>query len=218
MFNLFLPFDGAVAQWIARVLHPASNPFWDAFFSLITRLGDGGLFWIALALLLLLPNKTRKVGAVMVGALVLDVILTNGLLKPLFQRPRPYDIDFVRWARDYVYPNLTHMPHDASFPSGHTAVSFAGAAGLLLGARKAGNPKNGRLWGWLAAALAALVGFSRIYLGVHYATDVLSGFVVGVACARGAFGVFLLIEKIFDKCNAPVAKFVDAHFPKLFRS
>ncbi|MDR0532130.1 MAG: phosphatase PAP2 family protein [Oscillospiraceae bacterium] len=215
LFHFFLPIDGAAAQWAAQVFHPGSNPFWDSVFSFITRFGDGGVFWVALGLLLLLPNKTRKAGCVVLGAMALDVLLTNGLLKHLFNRPRPYDIDFAAYARDYLYPGLTHKPGDASFPSGHTAASFAGAFGLLFGARLAG--KKAGFLGWAMVALAALVGFSRLYLGVHYLTDILAGALVGVLCALLAVLCLRLLEPLYEKINAPVAKFVEKHAPKVLK-
>lgn len=183
MFDAFLPFDGAVAQWIAQTFHPGAGTFWDSLFSIITRAGDGGFLWIALGIALLLWRKTRKAGVVVLLALAFNGIVVNGILKPLLSRPRPFHIDFALWAKDYVYPALTKMPGDKSFPSGHTAISFAGACGLFFGLRPAwlGSIKP-RLWAILGVVLAALVGFSRLFLGVHYATDVLTGLLIGVLC------------------------------------
>jgi len=207
MFDAFLPFDGAIAQWAAQLFHPGANPFWDGFFAFITRLGDGGLFWIAIAAALLAFRRTRKAGIVMLLAFLLNVIVTNAVLKPLLDRPRPYDINFVEWAKDYIYPNLTHMPGDKSFPSGHTAISFAGAMGLFFGLRPVWVGRKGRPWAIIAIALAALVGFSRVYLGVHYATDVIGGILVGALCGLAAMYLIILLEPILNR-----------RFPKIFRS
>ncbi|GHU93525.1 phosphatase PAP2 family protein [Clostridia bacterium] len=177
MFNAFIPFDGAVFEWVGAHLRPGSGGFWDAFFTLVTHLGDGGAFWIALALILLIPKSTRKAGIVMAFALILDVILVNGLLKRIFARPRPFDIDWAAYR--YAFPDLIKKPTDFSFPSGHTAASFAGALGLCLGLRKP--------YAIAGVILAALIGFSRIYVGVHYATDVLAGVAAGAVCAVAAF-------------------------------
>jgi len=218
MFDIFLPFDGAVAQWIAQTFQPGANPFWDGFFTLITRLGDGGFFWIAIAVALLLFNKTRKAGVVMLLAFLLNVIATNAVMKPLFDRPRPYDANFVEWARDYVYPALTNYPGGKAFPSGHTAISFAGAMGLFFGLRPVWVGRNLRPWAMIAIVLAAGVGFSRIYLGVHYTTDVIGGAFVGTLCGLAAMYLIILLEKPFDKLDAPIAAAVNKHFPKIFRT
>jgi len=219
MFEAFLPFDGAVAQWFATTFDPGANPFWDKFFSIITTLGDGGVFWIIIAVALMLFNKTRKAGFVMAVALLLNVLVTNAILKPMFDRPRPYHIDFIQWAKDYIYPNLTHMPGDKSFPSGHTSICVAGALGLFFGLRPAWlGSKKPRNWAWTGIVLAALVGVSRIYLGVHYTTDVLGGVLVGVLTGLAALYLIIWLEKPVDRLDGKISAFVDRRFPKIFRT
>lgn len=139
--------------------------FLDAVVPILTKLGDGGCFWIALTLLLLIPKKTRRVGFAMAAALVLDLLLCNVCLKPLVARTRPYALRQVTL--------LIPKPTDYSFPSGHTAASFA-AAGAMLFMKARGR--------WPALALAFLIGLSRLYLYVHFPTDVLGGVVVGLLC------------------------------------
>ena len=120
--------------------------------------------------MLLIP-KTRKSGAVMVAALVVDVVLCNIVLKNLVARTRPYDVNTGVHL-------LVAKLHDYSFPSGHTAASFAAVAALYFaGAKK---------WWKITLPLAILMAFSRMYLYVHYPTDVLGGMIVG--CAAGYFG------------------------------
>ena len=131
----------------------------------ITRLGDAGIIWIVLSIVLLLIPKTRKSGVVMVAALVVDVILCNIVLKNLVARTRPYDVNTGVHL-------LVAKLHDYSFPSGHTAASFASVTALYLAGEK-------KLWKF-ALVLACLIAISRLYLYVHYPTDVLGGILFGV--------------------------------------
>lgn len=101
------------------------------------------------------------------AALVLDVILCNGILKPLFARVRPCDVNTTIQL-------LVPRPSDYSFPSGHTAASFAAVTALFFAGEK-------NLWK-PALVLAVLIAFSRLYLYVHYPTDILGGIAVGVIC------------------------------------
>lgn len=130
----------------------------------ITFLGDKGWFWIVLAVLLLFFQKTRKAGTAALLAMGLGALITNLGLKPLVARPRPYD-EIVA-----LFP-LVERLQDYSFPSGHTCASFACAAvyGVLL-------PKK---WGRGILLLAIFIGLSRLYVGVHYPSDVLFGGLVG---------------------------------------
>ncbi len=141
------------------------TPIGDAVFPLITRLGDAGIIWILLAVVMLLIPKTRKSGVILAAALCVDVVLCNGILKNLFRRVRPCDVNTVIQL-------LVARPDDFSFPSGHTAASFAAVAALYL----AGERKL-----WLPAlTLAVFIAFSRLYLYVHYPTDILGGIAVGI--------------------------------------
>ena len=114
--------------------------------------------------MLLIP-KTRKSGAVMVAALVVDVLLCNIVLKNLVARTRPYDVNTGVHL-------LVAKLHDYSFPSGHTAASFTSVTALYLAGEK-------KLWKF-ALVLACLIAISRLYLYVHYPTDVLGGILFGV--------------------------------------
>ena len=151
----------SILDWI-QTLHP---PFLDKIMVFITRLGDAGIIWIVLSIVLLLIPKTRKSGAVMVAALVVDVLLCNIVLKNLVARTRPYDVNTGVHL-------LVAKLHDYSFPSGHTAASFASVTALYLAGEK-------KLWKF-ALVLACLIAISRLYLYVHYPTDVLGGILFGV--------------------------------------
>lgn len=150
----------SILDWIQGIRTPVG----DMVMTFITRLGDAGAVWIHLAVILLMIPKTRKSGAVLAAALCVDVVLCNGILKNLVGRIRPCDVN----------PSILLLiprPDDFSFPSGHTAASFTAVMALLLaGERKLWKP---------ALALAVLIAFSRMYLYVHYPTDILGGMVVG---------------------------------------
>lgn len=133
----------------------------------ITGLGDYGFIWIIIAVILIVQPKHRKCGVTMLLALLCGVIIGNGFLKNLIARPRPCWIDSS-------VSLLIKNPTDYSFPSGHTLASFEGAAVIFLYNKKAGV---------LAYILASLIAFSRLYLFVHYPTDVLAGMILGISIA-----------------------------------
>ena len=135
------------------------------FMKIVTFLGNGGWFWILCAVVLLAIPKTRKTGYAAVFSLIFGAIVTNLLLKNIVARPRPF-------AEIEALIPLIAKPTDFSFPSGHTTASFAVALVMFrMLPKKIGIP---------AVVLAALVAFSRLYLGVHYPTDVLVAFLVAL--------------------------------------
>jgi undecaprenyl-diphosphatase len=133
---------------------------------LVTYLGEYGLLWILLALVLLSRKDTRRVGLAVAAALILEVLLCNCVLKPLVARDRPF------WIRTGI-ELLVKAPTDYSFPSGHTSASFAAAGALLLQKNRGRVP---------ALVLATAIGFSRMYLYVHFPSDVLVGALLGFLC------------------------------------
>lgn len=157
----------------------------DIVMPLITRLGDGGILWLCCSFLMLLLPKTRKVGAAMAVGLGLEMLCCNIILKPFVARLRPCD---VAPAVQLLIPH----PGGYSFPSGHTGASFAAASALFFGKSKLGVP---------AFILAALIGFSRLYLYVHYPSDVLAGALMGIML--GWMGNLLVksIEEKFHRKN-----------------
>jgi undecaprenyl-diphosphatase len=157
-----------ILDWIGRNLQ---NSFFDGIMPWVSFLGNVGWFWILLALLLLLNKPTRKAGLTMALALVFSLLLANIVLKPLTARIRPFDVNTaVRLLID--------APHDFSFPSGHTQASFAAAAALFHYYKKAGIG---------ALILAALIAFSRLYLYVHYPSDVLAALLFGILLGNLAY-------------------------------
>ena len=155
--------DLAILQWIQDNLRCG---ILDTIMPAVTALGSGAALWLALTAVLLLRPQTRRTGWMLLGALALETVCCNLLLKPLVARPRPF-------ALEPGVQLLIALPGDFSFPSGHTAAGFAAVSALYFG--------KSRLW-LPALAAAVLIAFSRLYLYVHYPTDVLAGAVLGVAC------------------------------------
>lgn len=133
----------------------------------ITALGDTGIFWILLGIILVFMVRTRRIGLSMLVSIVIGAVIGNLILKNLIARDRPC------WIDSQVVL-LIENPKDYSFPSGHTLVSFEGAVSILL--------KNKR-WGIAALVLACLIACSRLYLFVHFPTDVLFGAALGTVIA-----------------------------------
>ena len=161
-------FDLPILDWIQANLQ---SPLMDKIMPIITLFGAGGIFWIAWSVLLILFPKTRRTGLGMGFALLMGLIVCNIILKPGVARPRPYD---MQAELGVVIDLLVKRSHDFSFPSGHTIASFEAAVVLLLNSPVMGIP---------AMILAVLVSFSRLYLYVHYPTDVLVSVVLGTLFA-----------------------------------
>ncbi len=159
-------FDLPVLQWIRLNFQCA---FLDAVMPVITWLGDAGIFWICTAAVLLLLPKHRKTGLGIGLALLMGLVVCNLIMKPAFARIRPYDYLWQHYRE--TVPLLIAAQHDFSFPSGHTLASFEAATVLMLRNKKLGVP---------ALALACLIAFSRLYLYVHYPTDVLFSVIMGI--------------------------------------
>ena len=160
-------FDLPILDWIAD--HMAC-PLLDRLMPLITALANGGILWIGVALVLLVTAKHRKTGIQLAAALLLGLVVCNLGMKPLFARIRPFDYQLEHFGKTVRL--LIAAPHDYSFPSGHTIASFEAAAVLLANSKRLGIP---------ALILAILIAFSRLYLYVHYPTDVLVSGALGTA-------------------------------------
>ena len=167
-----MAFDIPVLDWIHA--HLVGGFMYNIWY-FITLFGEGGIFWIATAVILLFSPKTRKVGLTMGLALVMGLVICNITIKPLVARPRP--VDFLA-SMGVTLPFEVIPMDDFSFPSGHTIASFEAAVVILLYSRK---------WGIPAMILAVLVSFSRLCLYVHYPTDVLVSVVLGTLFAVIAY-------------------------------
>lgn len=163
-----------ILDWIQNI----RTPFLDMVVPFISQLGNAGIIWIVLAALMLLIPKTRRSGLILALALIADLILCNVILKNLIARTRPYDVNTA-------VNLLIAKPVDYSFPSGHTAASFASVTALYLAGEK-------KLWK-LALIPAVLIAFTRMYLYVHYPTDILGGIDVGIV--SGYIGFFIVRKK-----------------------
>lgn len=163
-----LEMDGRLLLWIKTTF---ANPVLDKIMIFISSLGNKGQFWIAIGVLFLLLGIWKRHwlrnGWMVLFSLLGNLLLCNVLLKPLVNRTRPYDL----LGYETIIPPLG----DPSFPSGHTSASFAAATAIYAIDKR---------WGIAAYLLATVLGFSRLYLGVHFPTDVLAGAVLGTVAAR----------------------------------
>ena len=148
---------------ILYIINELHNPILDKIMIAITSLGNAGLIWIGIAVFLLFMKKTRQCGVLMLASMIIGLILGNGILKNVIARERPCWIDTN-------IPLLISNPHDFSFPSGHTLASFEAAVMIYLHNKK---------WGRISFMLAILIAFSRMYLFVHFPTDIICGAALG---------------------------------------
>ncbi|MBR2892212.1 MAG: phosphatase PAP2 family protein [Clostridia bacterium] len=223
-FDAFLNFDLSVFEWVQSI----QNSILTAIMVVITTLGDEGIIFIALGLILLCTKKYRKAGLTVLISLLVMTLLNNVVLKDLFARVRPfyifdleglmadkdvfleagkgarfdYFVDRVtaliekypefaaKWVETYEFPNFVDKLTSYSFPSGHTSSAFAAAIAVLWYDRKIGIPTT---------ILAALMGFSRIYVEVHYCTDVIAGTVVGIIYALIGVLIVKLVYPFIEK-------------------
>ena len=155
------------------------NPYVITF----THLGDGGILWIITSIILMCFKKTRKIGLVCAFSLLIGALITNVTLKNIVARTRPFYA-----IEDLV--TLINYPKDFSFPSGHSTSWFAGGCGMFLTINKRVS--------FIFLILATLMGFSRLYVGVHYPTDVLCGLIVGVVSAIVSYH---LVKRLYSKCD-----------------
>lgn len=170
---------------ILYFLNSLHSPILDKIMYVFTMFGEGGIFWIALSVVLLIPKRTRKCGLLMLISMFIGIIIGNGILKNLVRRDRPC------WIDESV-ELLVKNPKDFSFPSGHTLASFEAAITILL---------HNKRWGIAAVILAICVGISRMYLFVHFPTDVLAGAVLGTIIAISVYLVSNKIIKSRKKTN-----------------
>ena len=151
-----------VLEWFESIHGTALDQFMVA----VTNSATSGLIWFAIGFLMTCTRRWRRCGVSVVVAMVLAYIVVDILLKPTVCRERPFAVE--------DFQLLIPPPENWSFPSGHTASAFAGATAVLI---------HDRRWGAVAITYAALVGISRLYLCVHWPTDVIAGAFIGIAVA-----------------------------------
>lgn len=153
--------DETVLLWIQE---HCRTSWGDIVMPAVSFLGDNGAVWIAGSAALLISRRTRPYGFGVIGALGISVLTGNLLIKNLVGRARPFT----------VLPEISLLiaqPTDFSFPSAHTMTSFAAAAVIYQADKR---------WGVAAGILAALIAFSRMYLFVHFPSDILTGALMGI--------------------------------------
>ena len=165
------------------------------FFRLVSIISLGGFGLLIPGFILLLFKRTRKIGAVMFGAVVIGAVITNLAVKPLVARARPFTLDEIRAWWEFVGAT---RESEKSFPSGHTTATTAAMFGLFLAGRKK--------YVWPALLCIPVMGLSRLYLMVHYPTDILGGVIAGAVAALLAF---LIVKWIWRLLEAHA----DARFP-----
>lgn len=184
--SLAVSFDLPILDWIQANLQ---SGFMDKIWPIITLFGDAGIFWMICATALLFTKKHRRTGLGVWFALAMGLLICNIILKPAVGRIRPYDFQMQELGKtwnDIILGGklLVETPSDYSFPSGHTIASFEACTVLLLNSPAMGIP---------AVILAILIAFSRLYLYVHYPTDVIFSLFAGIL-----FGILgnLLAKKV----------------------
>jgi len=169
---------------ILNAIQSIRNPFLDTIMPLITFLGSGGIVWAVTALIMLCFKKSRKTGIVIIVSLLLGLFLSTMGLKNVIARERPYNTEGALLTVE----NLL-IGGRFSFPSGHAISSFSAATAILLYSKKSAIP---------AIILAALICFTRLYLYVHFPSDVICGALFGILLA---FMSNFLVNKIWEKNN-----------------
>ncbi len=177
-----LELDGQILLWIQENVR---QDFLTPLVILITRFGDGGYFWMGLIVALLIPKKTRRIGVIAMISLLVSFLFNNVFLKNVVARTRPYE----------VVEGLTRLIEaqpDYSFPSGHSCNSFVVASAITWASK---NKKPGIC----LMIFAGLIALSRLYVGVHYPTDVICGTISGICISVIVYQVFIRIEKKLEK-------------------
>lgn len=162
------------------LLQNLHNDLLNTIMVFITSLGDGGIVWLSMAVVMLFFKKTRLCGITIMAGMALSLLLGNLFLKNVIARPRPC-------AVDPTVKLLIPYPSEYSFPSGHTLHGFTAATAIFLYFKKAGIG---------AFLLATAIAFSRMYLFVHYPTDILGGILLGILDAMIAYTI---VQKIMRK-------------------
>ncbi len=163
---LLFRFDYDILFFIRNYIR---NDFLNVAVPFYTSLGEDGIIWIALGVLMLIPKKTRKCGIMVLAALLVMLVVNNIILKNLIARPRPCAGDYAVFV-----DGLVKVPSSFSFPSGHTTSAFAVAFTI--------NSQHKKL-GKVILVMAAIMAFTRLYVFVHFPTDIYGGIVVAAGIA-----------------------------------
>lgn len=164
---------------ILKFLQTLHNDVLDFIMRIFTHAGDNGYIWIAITLILICIPKTRRMGIYLGITLIIEVVLNDLIIKEIIQRERPF---LQREGID----TIIKQPSGYSFPSGHTASSFAAATAIYQYSKR---------WGTVSYVLAAFIAFSRMYFFVHFPTDILAGTILGIFIGIGTNKLLSFIEK-----------------------
>lgn len=173
MIKLFKRYKGENMNFITKIdisilnfLQGLKSPLMDKMMITITALGNMGIFWILLILIFLTTKEYKKMAKLMVLCLLVNTIIVNLILKPAVGRTRPFElVDGIRL--------LVLKPQDPSFPSGHSAISFCMLTVILIFSKS-------KIINIMSTILAILIAFSRLYLYVHFPSDVICGIIIGI--------------------------------------
>lgn len=176
--------DSAILRSIQNLL---SGSFSDFFFANITVLANAGAFWIALSIVFAIMPKMRKVGFTMMIAMVLGLLFGNLIIKNVVARMRPYEMDSAIQL-------IINKPMEFSFPSGHTLCSFGASISIFLHKKRLGA---------FMLILASAIALSRMYLYVHFPTDIIGGILLGIITSNLAY---IIIDKIYTSKSNTLAK------------
>lgn len=186
--TVFYGFDRAV--FIAmHNLAVSAGGFFTPVFKIITFLGEKGWAFLFVAVILMLFQKTRKVGVTMLFAVACGALITNVALKNIVDRTRPF-LASEEYKRFWEFAQGA-FEDESSFPSGHTTAAMAAMTALFLTCNKK--------WSWVGFLFAVLMGVTRLYFVVHYATDVIAGLISGAIGGVVGYYIMKLIFKILDK-------------------
>lgn len=175
MIGILQNMDSAILLAFQEARSDILDPLAQAY----TSMGNAGVVWIVLSAVMLCFPQTRRAGLLALLAMLLGLVCTNLILKPLVERPRPW-LDVVG-----LVP-LVDEPDPNSFPSGHTTAAFAAA--MIFWRALPDSWLGTKITG---VTMAVLMGLSRLYVGVHYPSDVLAGAVIGSSCAWSVWHLYL---------------------------
>ncbi len=179
--STFYSFDAGVFNFMNGLAKSAGS-FFTPFFKVVSFFGEAGIFFIILSVIFLLFRKSRRLGVNMLLAIAIGAIFTNLIIKNAVARPRPFTRDEYK---DFWLFVSGKNQSEYSFPSGHTTVTATCMMAMLLTCNKK--------WSWLGMVAVILMAFSRVYLIVHYTTDVIAGMIIGLIAGTIAFFVTRLI-------------------------
>ena len=200
----FTQFDGNL---LIGIQHALNADWLTPIMKFITLLGEDGIFWINVCIILLLFKRTRRLGVICSLSLLCTFIVCNLCLKPAVDRVRP-------WITFQLVNPMLPPPGDASFPSGHSANSMGPAWAMFIATMPVKTAQGRsydevRCLGWkgdgvspqimhklgiAAVVLAVLIGISRLYLGMHYPSDVVCGLLIGMIVATVVYRIILREE------------------------